>query len=117
MSHQSGGYFYYRYAYDCPWTDADGQTGIDYTFSSSVYSSAQKNTHEAQSKWFTNTAMPAVQEHIERNFYLKADRNKKGRVYERFNWQYVRKEVFKWCAKLPVHTDGPCKGSPSGQPV
>lgn len=117
MPHSSGGYFYYRYTYHCPWRSNTGQTGTENTYHSAVYTPVLKEDHRAQSEWYKHTAMPAVKADIERNFYPDADRNKRGITYERYNEKYVTQEDFRYYSNLPVHTTGHLKGFPFGKEI
>ncbi|EAW19256.1 uncharacterized protein NFIA_092170 [Aspergillus fischeri NRRL 181] len=122
MSHKPGGYFYYRYTYMCPWTDTAGQSGTDNTYHSAVYTPVRKQDHTAQTTWYNNTAMPAVKADIEKNFYGDADRNRQGRVYERYN-QHVNlppfttlrfSPIFFLYVGLPKPYDSILAGTPGG---
>ncbi|KAL3470442.1 hypothetical protein BJX99DRAFT_239560 [Aspergillus californicus] len=117
MSHQSGGYFYFRYSYSCPWTDTTGQTGTDTTYASAVYSKAQREDHNAQTQWYKNKAMPAVKADIERNFYPDAVRNRQGRTHYQYNEHYVNSLDFVWCKTLPTHSTGPLRLQPYGNEI
>ncbi|KAL5351287.1 hypothetical protein ACLOAV_003139 [Pseudogymnoascus australis] len=117
MSHKTGGYFYFRYTYQCPYTDADGQNLTDNNYHTAIYTAVKKQDHAAQTAWYNDIAMPAVEADIRKNFYGATDRNNLGMTYERYNQQYVRRLDFAWYDTLPVHTSGPNKGHPFGKPV
>ncbi|MCJ1423191.1 hypothetical protein MMC29_001073 [Sticta canariensis] len=115
MPHESNGYFYYRYTYHCPYTDAQGNRHIDTNYHSAYYSPARED-HVAQTKWLREKALPAAQADIQK-FYSDANRNLKGLVYEPFNYQYIHQEAF-WFTHTPdKHTSGPLKGLIFGREI
>jgi hypothetical protein len=131
MSHGGPGYYYLSYNYRVPYsydkettyTDSNGKTqkkivrvtATDSTYYSAVYSSTQKQSHQGQTDWRNNVAMPAIKKDMEKNF--DAYRNKQGRKYEPYSEQYVKTIEFKYCPNVPTHTEGPRKGLPYGNKV
>lgn len=116
MSHPSTGYFYFRYTYQCPYTDDKGERKIDNTYHSAVYTSHRAD-HAAQTKWFKEEAVPAAQADIQKNFYGDANRNKKGYKFEPFDQRYVHQEDFTFTTSPDKHTDGPLKGEIFGKKI
>ncbi|KAI1390791.1 uncharacterized protein F4822DRAFT_426636 [Hypoxylon trugodes] len=117
MSHNSGGYFYYRYTYDCPYTDANGNHHTDDTYDTALYSPAARQDHKEQTKWYKEKFLPAAQADIEKNFYGDADRNTKGRKYDRYQSNFIRQIDFMWTKTLPTHDTGPLRGYAYGKEI
>lgn len=117
MSHKSGGYFYCRYTYECPYTDAHGNRHIDDHYDSALYSYAAKQDHKAQSEWYSEMFLPAAEADIQKNFYRDANRNKKGLKYDQFNSSYIKRLTFVWTDRPPTHNTGPLKGKIYGKEI
>ncbi|KAI1770993.1 hypothetical protein F4818DRAFT_219363 [Hypoxylon cercidicola] len=117
MSHKSGGYFYYRYTYECPYTDKDGHRHIDNTYDSALYSTGRRQDHNAQTAWYRNEFLPAAEEDIKKNFYGDADRNNEGLTYDRFRSNFIRQINFVWTTSPPTHDTGPLKGHIYGKEI
>jgi len=117
MSHSSGGYFYYRYTYACPYTDAKGNRFTDDTYDTALYSSVPRQDHKEQTKWYKETFLPAAEADVSKNFYGDADRNKQGRTYDRYQSNYIREIDFMWTDKPPRHDTGPLKGQIYGKKI
>lgn len=101
MSHESSGYFYYRYGYHCPYTESNGERKVETGFQSAIYTKVPKQDHKLQAQWRKYVVMPAVQVQIEQRYLPSLDLNRQGRTYDRYNETNVKEIAFKFCPKPP----------------
>lgn len=91
MSHGSGGYFTHKYEYHAPYTDEKGNSHVDTSHKSRLYSSTKRNNHDALDQWVKDTFKPAAKRHVEQVFLNKInDGNTKGLKYAKFDENNLR---------------------------
>ncbi|XXH01930.1 hypothetical protein Hte_008293 [Hypoxylon texense] len=117
MPHKKGGYFYCRYTYECPYTDAEGQRHVDNNNHAAMYSTAPLQDHIKLNKWYKDTFLPKAQAHIEKNYYGNVDRNGKGFTYDRFQSNFIKIISLNWTENPPTHDTGPLKGEIYGKKI
>ena len=115
MSHGGPGYYYLSYQFKVPYKGTDGKTHIDDTYYSAVYTAVKKQSHQGQTDWRNDKAMPAIKNDINKNF--DAYRNKQGKAYEPYSEKYVKTIEFMYCETLPKHINGPLKGQAYGNEI
>src|SRR3569833_898708 len=106
MSHSSGGYFYYRYTYACPYTDAKGNRFPDDTYDTALYSSVPRQDHKEQTKWYKETFLQAAETDVTKNKKRNTNKNKQRRTNNQNQTNKNREFDFLWTVKPPRHDTG-----------